>query len=272
MGKNQEEAFIDMSNNLLIENEKFGIRWIKINRPKALNALNSEVLDELLTAIKSAETDESVRVVVLSGEGDKSFIAGADITEMQEKNPSQGVAFGKLGHEIAKKLEHMPQPAIAAVNGFALGGGIEMAIACDFIIASENAVFGQPEVCLGIIPGFGGNIRLAKFVGLPRAKELIFSGRKIKAKEALQIGLVNQVVPQAELKRTVNQLAESISKNSLGAIAKAKYLLNYFSETTGIMGKIDAEIQEFAELFGSEDQKEGMSAFIEKRAPKFKGI
>ena len=161
--------------NLVLETLDPGIRVVKISRPEALNALNTETLDELKVALTEASNDTSVRVVILTGAGDKSFIAGADITEMKDKNAGEGIRFSQLGHEVTKLLELMPKPTIAAVNGYALGGGTEMAIACDFIVASDKAVFGQPEVALGIIPGFGATIRLSKFVGLPLAKELIFS-------------------------------------------------------------------------------------------------
>lgn len=261
-----------MFKNVLIENKDPGIRIVKINRPQALNALNTETLRELKAALKTAAEDKSVRVVVFTGEGEKSFIAGADISEMNGKNSSEGITFAQLGHEVTKLLELMPKVTIAAVNGFALGGGTEMAISCDFIYASDKAVFGQPEVCLGIIPGFGGTIRLAKFVGYPRAKELIFSGKKIKADEALRIGLVNAVYPAAELLTQTIETAKTISQNSLSAVVKAKKLLNEFSESSGLDYKLDAEAQEFGNLFGSHDQKEGMGAFVEKRKPKFQGL
>lgn len=258
--------------NLLLESVEPGIRILRISRPKALNALNSETLVELKDALLDASRDSKVRVVVLTGEGEKAFIAGADIVEMRDKSPADGVSFARGGHEIAKLLETMPKPTIAAVNGFALGGGTEMAISCDFIVASDNAVFGQPEVSLGIIPGFGATMRLSKFVGLPRAKELIFSGRKVKADEALRIGLVNAVYPAAELLDRVLELARTISRQSASAVAKAKALLNEFSETVGLNVKIDAETQAFGNLFSSPDQREGMEAFIEKRKPRFQGL
>ena len=174
-----------------------GICVLKISRPEALNALNTQVLLELKSALTLISANPEIRLVILTGDGDKSFIAGADIGEMKDKSVEEGVKFAQLGHAVTRLLELMPKPTIAAVNGYALGGGTEMAIACDFIWASEQAVFGQPEVGLGIIPGFGGTFRLAKFVGLPRAKELIFSGRKIKTEEALRIGLVNRVFSAA---------------------------------------------------------------------------
>lgn len=249
-----------------------GIRIIRVSRPNALNALNSATLIELKDALTAATRDPSTRVVILSGDGDKAFIAGADITEMKEKNNGQGVEFSQLGHEITKLLELMPKATIAAVNGFALGGGTEMAIACDFIVAGTNAVFGQPEVSLGIIPGFGATLRLAKFVGLPRAKELIFSGRKVNAEEAFTIGLVNAIYPPADLMKKTIELATQISRNSLPAVARAKQLLNEFSESVGLNSKLDAEAYAFGRFFGSADQQEGMNAFVEKRKAKFSGI
>ena len=245
---------------------------MKIARPKALNALNTATLHELKTALQSEAANLETRVVVLTGDGDKSFIAGADIAEMKDKNASEGMLFAQLGHEVTKLLELMPKPTIAAVNGFALGGGTEMAIACDFIVASERAVFGQPEVGLGIMPGFGATIRLAKFVGLPMAKELIFSGRKIKADEALAMGLVNHVYPSDTFMDDVLALAKTISQQSAHAVARAKQLMNEFSETTGLNFKLDAEAQAFGHLFGHHDQREGMAAFLEKRKPQFQGL
>ncbi len=258
--------------NVSVENLESGVRIVKINRPTVLNALNSETLMELRDALKECETDTKVRVVVLTGEGEKSFIAGADIAEMSQKDGSDGVVFAQLGHTVTKFLELMPKPTIAAVNGYALGGGTEMAIACDFILASDNAVFGQPEVGLGIIPGFGATLRLSRFVGWPMAKELVFSGRRIKADEALRIGLANQVFSQKEFMPKVLELAKTISLQSIVAVARAKRLMNEFSESVGLNYKLDAEAQEFGRLFGTHDQREGMSAFLEKRKPKFEGL
>lgn len=273
MVKKREEVSTNMTyNNLLLEDLQPGIRVIKINRPKALNALNSETLLELRTVLQQTARDEKVRVVVLTGEGEKAFIAGADILEMKDKSSGDGVHFAQVGHEVAKLLELMPKPTIAAVNGFALGGGTEMAIACDFILASDTAVFGQPEVSLGIIPGFGATFRLAKYVGFPRAKELIFSGRKVKADEAYAIGLVNHVYPAAEFMGKVLELARTISQQSHGAVARSKILMNEFSEAVGLSHKLDAETHAFGRLFGTADQREGMNAFVEKRKPNFQGL
>jgi enoyl-CoA hydratase len=234
--------------------------------------LNTETLRELQSVLKDAAADASVRVVVLTGEGEKSFIAGADITEMQGKDQREAVEFSLLGHDVARLLEQMTKPTIAAVNGFALGGGCEMAIACDFIIAAENAVFGQPEVGLGLIPGFGGTIRLMKLVGVSRAKDLIFSGRKVKSAEALQMGLVSQVLPASGFREKILEIATGISRNSLPAVVKCKQLMNEFSESVGLNFKVDAEAHAFGRLFGTSDQKEGTGAFVEKRKPQFQGL
>lgn len=258
--------------NLILETHPPGIQVIQISRREALNALNTEVLQELKAALTEASNNEATRVVILTGAGEKSFIAGADIAEMKDKSVSDGVLFAQLGHEVTKLLELMPKPTIAAVNGYALGGGTEMAIACDFILASDKALFGQPEVGLGIIPGFGATLRLAKSVGLPRAKELIFSGRKFKADEALQMGLVNHVYPAAEFMKHVLELAQSISLQSLPAVARSKQLLNEFSESTGLNQKLDWEALAFGKLFQTKDQLEGMTAFVEKRKPLFQGL
>ncbi|MFZ9595309.1 MAG: enoyl-CoA hydratase/isomerase family protein [Bdellovibrionia bacterium] len=258
--------------HLILETIQPGIKIIKVSRQDSLNALNTDVLREMKTALTQEAEDPLTRVVILTGDGEKSFIAGADISEMAKKSVSESVEFAQLGHEVTKLLELMPKPTVAAVQGYALGGGTEMAISCDFIVASDRAVFGQPEVGLGIIPGFGGTIRLAKFVGLPKAKELIYSGRKIKADEALALGLVNHVYPASEFMKNVIELAQSISTQSFAAVAKAKQLMNEFSESTGLNFKLDAEAQAFSRLFGSPDQIEGMTAFSEKRKPNFKGL
>lgn len=258
--------------NLLIERHEPGVAVLKINRPKALNALNSATLRELRLALTALATDEGTRVVVLAGEGEKAFIAGADISEMKDLSPSDGVIFSQHGHDVAKLLETMPKPTIAAVNGFALGGGTEMAIACDFILASEKAVFGQPEVGLGIIPGFGGCFRLARNIGLPRAKELIFSGRRVKADEAFRIGLCNQVLPVEGFLAAVIEQAKEIARQSASAVAKAKALMVEFTESHGLNHKIDAEAHAFGRLMGSHDQREGMGAFLEKRKASFEGL
>lgn len=261
-----------IAKNILRTYHEPGIVILKITRPKALNALNTEVLLELKALLIEESENLETRVLLLTGEGDKAFIAGADITEMQNMTPSDGIDFSRLGHDVTKLLELMPQPTIAVVQGYALGGGTEMALACDFILASHQAVFGQPEVKLGVIPGFGATFRLAKFVGLPRAKELIFTGQRIDANEALRIGLVNHIFPADTLLSEALQLAQTISMQSFSAVGRAKKLMNEFSESIGLNFKLDAEAQAFGQLFNSVDQKEGMCAFVEKRKPHFQGL
>ena len=260
-------------NNLILEKREPGIQIIKFNRPKALNALNSETLKELQTVLREIKGDSSIRVVIFTGEGDKSFIAGADITEMKNKTRAEGIEFARAGHEVGILMETLPQPTIAAVNGFALGGGTEMAIACDFILASETALFGQPEVSLGITPGFGATFRLAQFVGLPRARDLIFSGRKVKATEAKEMGLVNAVYPADGFLDSVMKVAIKIASHSQSAVAASKQMINELAhQGEGLQKKVDTECAGFGGLFGSPDQQEGMNAFIEKRKPKFEGL
>ncbi len=258
--------------NLVITREEPGICIVKISRPKALNALNTETLQEMKVVLTGEMNNPKTRVLILTGDGDKAFIAGADIAEMKDKNSGEGITFSQLGHDVTKLLETMSKPTIAVVNGFALGGGTEMAIACDFIIASDKAVFGQPEVGLGVIPGFGATFRLSKFVGMPVAKELIFTGRRIKADEAKEIGLVNHLFPADQLMAKALEIAKCISSQSHTALSKAKKLINEFSESTGLHFKVDAEAHAFGRLFGTHDQKEGMTAFIDKRKPAFEGL
>lgn len=262
-----------MSNSFVkIAREDLGVTVVTIQRPEALNALNRAVLTQLRAQLEELSKDPTVRVIILRGDGEKAFVAGADILEMQQLERSQATEFSRMGHFVCSMLEQMPKVTIAAVHGFALGGGTELALACDFILASEKAVFGLPEVTLGVIPGFGGTVRLAKVVGTTKAKELIFTGAKLKADEAKMIGLVNQVYPQDVFFAEVMKMAQKISSNSLGAVLSAKTLLNEFSESNGLNQKVDAEIHQFGSLFGSADQKEGMTAFSEKRPAKFKGL
>jgi len=234
-----------------------------IDRPKALNALNSEVLDDLEKVIDGIDLD-TIRCLIITGAGDKSFVAGADIGEMSTLTVEEGEAFGKKGNDIFRKIETLPIPVIAAVNGFALGGGNEIAMSCDFRICSENAVFGQPEAGLGITPGFGGTQRLARLVGPGMAKQLIYTARNIKADEAYRIGLVNQVVSQEELMPTAKKLASVIAGNAPIAVRACKKAIN-----EGLQEKIDdalvIEEKLFGSCFASEDQKEGMANFLRKK-------
>ena len=236
---------------------------ITINRPKALNALNSAVLDELDKTLDAVD-QEAIRCLILTGAGEKSFVAGADIGEMSTLTKAEGEAFGKKGNDVFRKLETFPIPVIAAVNGFALGGGCEISMSCEIRICSENAVFGQPEVGLGITPGFGGTQRLARIVGTGKAKEMIYGARNIKAEEAYRIGLVNNVYPAEELMPAAKKLASTIARNAPIAVRNCKRAIN-----EGIQVDMDQAIVIEEKLFGSCfetcDQKEGMNAFLEKR-------
>ena len=236
---------------------------ITINRPKALNALNSAVLDELDKTLDAVD-QEAIRCLILTGAGEQSVVAGADIGEMSTLTKAEGEAFGKKGNDVFRKLETFPIPGIAAVNGFALGGGCEISMSCDIRICSENAVFGQPEVGLGITPGFGGTQRLARIVGTGKAKEMIYGARNIKAEEAYRIGLVNNVYPAEELMPAAKKLASTIARNAPIAVRNCKRAIN-----EGIQVDMDQAIVIEEKLFGSCfetcDQKEGMNAFLEKR-------
>ena len=235
---------------------------ITINRPQALNALNSQVLDELNEVLDSVDSNET-RALILTGEGDKSFVAGADIGEMSTLTKAEGEAFGKKGNDVFRKLETLEIPVIAAINGFALGGGCEISMSCDIRICSENAIFGQPEVGLGITPGFGGTQRLARLVGPGMAKQMIYTGRNIKADEAYKIGLVNAVYPQEELMAAAKKMASGIAMQAPIAVRACKKAIN-----DGLDVDMDQAIVIEEKLFGScfetEDQKAGMGNFLEK--------
>ena len=250
-------------NNLLLEVEG-SIAVLTINRPKALNALNSETLTELNEVLTEIEGRDDIKVVILTGAGEKSFVAGADISEMVNFSAAEGRAFGMRASEPFFKLQNMRQVTIAAVNGFALGGGCEISMACDIRIASENALFGQPECGLGIIPGFGGTQRLARLVGMGRAKEMIFACQNIDAAEAYRIGLVNAVYPQEELMPAAKKMAAGIAKNAPIAVRHCKQAINEGLEK-GMDEAIVVEEKLFGGCFESYDQKEGMAAFLEKR-------
>jgi len=252
--------------NLLIEKNE-GICTVKINNPQTLNALNAEVLSELETAFDLIRDDNEVYVVVITGEG-KAFVAGADIAYMRDLDPSGAKKFSEDGSRVFRKIETLNKVVIAAVNGFALGGGCELAMACDMRIASTKAKFGQPEVGLGIIPGFSGTQRLARLIGMGRAKELIFTGSHIDAEEAYRIGLVNKVTEKENLMEETYKIADKIKSNSRVAIKYAKEAINRGTETDIDTG-IAYEANVFGLCFASVDQEEGMGAFIEKRHPKF---
>ena len=242
---------------------KGAVGIVTINRPKALNALNSEVLDDLSSVFDSIDL-ETVRCVVLTGAGDKSFVAGADIGEMSTLTKAEGEAFGKKGNDVFRKIETFPLPVIAAINGFALGGGNELAMSCDFRICSENAVFGQPEVGLGITPGFGGTQRLVRLVGAGYAKYMIYTARNIKADEAYRIGLVNQVVPAEELMATAEKLASIIAGNAPIAVRNCKKAVNDGLEVN-MDDALVVEEKLFGDCFESWDQQEGMANFLRKK-------
>ena len=235
---------------------------VTINRPKALNALNSEVLKDLDATIDAVDLD-AIRCLIITGAGEKSFVAGADIGEMSTLTKAEGEAFGKKGNDVFRKIETFPIPVIAAVNGFALGGGCELSMACDIRIAAENAVFGQPEVGLGITPGFGGTQRLARLVPAGIAKEMIFTARNIKADKALAIGLVNAVVPQEELMATALKMANGICKNAPIAVAQSKKAINAGLQTD-MDSAIAIEVKDFSDCFATEDQTYGMECFVNK--------
>jgi len=245
-----------------------GIATITMNRPQALNAFNSAQLDLLLAAVRDVAATPGVRVAILTGAGERAFAAGADIKEMVALDAAGGLAFGRRGHAVANALEAMPQPVIAAVNGFAFGGGCELALACDIRLASENARFAQPEVGLGIPPGWGGSQRLPRLVGPGIASELILTGRHVFADEALRIGLVNAVHSLDQLLPAALEMARGIARNSPRAVRSAKSLMKLAYQGAPGAG-LDSEVRAFAAAFETPDQREGMTAFVEKRTADF---
>ena len=244
-------------------NQEGYIGVMTVNRPKALNALNPDVLKDLKDAFEAVDL-ETTRVIVLTGAGEKSFVAGADIAAMSQMTKEEGEAFGKFGNDIFRMIETFPIPVIAAVNGFALGGGNELAMSCDIRICSDNAVFGQPEAGLGITPGFGGTQRLARIVGVGKAKEMVYGARNIKAEEAYRIGLVNAVYPQAELMGAAMKLGGIIAGNAPIAVRNCKKAMNDGLDTD-MDNAIVIEEKLFGACFETEDQQEAMKAFVEKR-------
>lgn len=254
-------------NNLKIEKDG-NITILTLSRPKALNALNTELLLELKNAVEMISEDESIHVLIITGEG-KAFVAGADITEMKNFNSINGLEYGELGAEVFRNIEKLKIPSIAAVNGFALGGGCELAMSCDIRIASENAKFGQPETGLGITPGFSGCVRLSRLTGVAKARELIYTADIIPASEAEKIGLVNKVVPADQLMNAAFEMAKKIASKAQIAVRYSKMAINRGIETD-IDTAIAFENQMFAQCFATEDQKEGMTAFVDKRLPEFK--
>ncbi len=255
--------------NLLFAVED-GVAIITFNRPKALNAMNSETMKELYDAVIRCKNDETIKAIILTGSGEKAFVAGADISEMKDLRPKEALAFMELGHETLRALETLPKPSIAAVNGFALGGGTEISMACDMRFASETARFGQPEILIGLIPGWGGTQRLPRLVGMGRAKELIMGGGQIDAKRAYEIGLVNQVFPADQLLDAAKKFAKKLAGMPGFAIKMAKHSINYgYDLSLDNANRLETEC--CAQCFSTDDQKEGMAAFLEKRKPNFKG-
>jgi enoyl-CoA hydratase len=246
------------------------VALVTLSRPEAMNAFNTEQLQALLDVVRELSVDSSVRAVVLTGDGKRAFAAGADISEMSTKSPSEAKQFGDLGHAIGAAIGAAPQPWIAAVNGYALGGGCEMALACDIRVASESAQLGQPEVTLGIPAGWGGTQRLPRLVGPGHAAELLLTGRRINAEEALRIGLVNAVYPAADLIPAAMEMALTISRNSPSAVSASKRAMRLAFDLPLADG-LAYEAQMFALSFDTADQAEGMSAFAAKRTAEFTG-
>jgi enoyl-CoA hydratase len=256
-------------NNLLLTVEE-SIATITFNRPKAMNAMNSDTMLELRDAVTACKNDADVKVLILTGAGEKAFVAGADISQMQNLRPAEALAFMELGNETLRMIETMPKPAIAAVNGFALGGGCEIAMACDIRFASENALFGQPEVLIGLIPGWGGTQRLPRLIGMGRAKEMIMGGAPIDAKRAYEIGLVNKVVPLDQLLAEARKFALKLTTLPGFSLKMIKHAVN-FGYDLALDNAIRLEVDCCAQCFSTDDQKEGMKAFLEKRKPTYKG-
>ncbi len=254
----------------IVVSEEGAIAIITFNRPKALNALNSELLAELADAVHAIENRQEIRVLVLTGAGEKAFVAGADIKQLDGLTPLQGKKFARLGQTVMNRIAALPIPVIAAVNGYALGGGTEMALVCDFIYAADSASLGLPETTLGLIPGFGGTQRLARLIGANRAKELIYTGRIISAEEAKSLGLVNKVIPRESLMEEVLTTAKKLASKGRVSLREAKEAVN-----TGLDVDLDTglkiEQNAFALCMASEDAAEGTRAFIEKRKPRFEG-
>ncbi len=247
-----------------------GIAVVTFNRPKVLNAINQPLLEELMAVLDYVQKSHTVKVLVLTGAGDKAFIAGADISQFEKMTSKEAVGFSRFGQKVFTRLEELPQSTLAAVNGYALGGGCELALACDFIYAGENAQFGQPEVNLGILPGWGGTQRLSRLVGKAMAKELIFTGKLIDAHEAQRIGIVNKVCHNAQLMDEVLKTAKLIVSKGSIAVSQAKRVIEdgYHKE---LLDALELEAKAFAKTFDTQDQKEGAKAFLAKRPPQFVG-
>ena len=256
--------------NVLLE-KKGNIAVATINRPKALNALNSDVLTDLGELVDIVNADSEIRALIITGSGEKAFVAGADIGEMSTLTPEEGEAFGKHGNDVFRRIETLPIPTIAAINGFALGGGCELSMSCDIRICADTAVFGQPETGLGITPGFGGTQRLGRLVGMGMAKQLVYSALNIKADEALRIGLVNAVYPQEELLPAALKLAEKIARNAPIAVRNCKKAMND-GISLPIEKAVEVEEKLFGDCFETHDQVEGMQCFLSREKPKPKPV
>jgi enoyl-CoA hydratase len=247
-----------------------GFATITLNRPEALNAFSKEVVEEILQAIEDVKADETIRVVVLTGAGEKAFSAGADIKAMSGMTALKARELSLMGEKLCTSLENLEKPVIAAINGYALGGGLEVAMSCDLRIASENAKMGQTEINIGLIPGWGGTQRLTRLVGIGKAKEMVYTGKIIDARTAEQIGILNMVVPADKFRETVRQFAQELASKAPVAVRVAKALINRGSDI-GLQSALALEREGFGVVGSSEDLKEGVSAFTEKRKPVFKG-
>lgn len=256
-----------MAEPLVLLEIREGVAWLTINRPKALNALNAEVLGALEERVEELRR-LSPRCAVIGGAGEKAFVAGADIAEMERLGPEGAYSFARRGQRVFGKIEQLPFPVIAAVQGFALGGGLELALACDLILASQAAQLGQPEITLGIVPGFGGTQRLMRRVGPGAARWLILTGRRIAAAEGLRLGLVDQVVPEADFQSTVQELAEELAARPRFALQQAKALLRAAGEM-GLERGLEYEAAVFGLVFSHPDRSEGLRAFLERRVARF---
>ena len=256
--------------NVLLEQPEAGIFLLTVNRPKSLNALNAQTLDEIAAALSEIAQDSDARALLVTGAGDRAFVAGADISQMQSFTPPQAQAFSERGNRTFRSLELLPIPAIALVNGYALGGGCELAMACDWIVASERAQFGQPEVSLGVVAGFGGTQRLPRLVGRAMAMDLLVTGRMIKADEALRIGLVNEVVAAEHLRAKGLELARTIAAKGPVAVRLTKQIVQR-GQDLDLANACQQEAYAFALCCATEDQKEGMQAFLDKRPAQFCG-
>lgn len=252
-----------------VEREQ-SVLWIILNRPHRLNAFNDVLLEELADILDIAEKDASVKCVVITGEGDRAFSGGADVTMFPKATPVKAEEFSRIGQKVFGKIEEMSKPVIASINGFALGGGLELALACDFRVAAEHAELGSPEIILGLIPGWGGTQRLVRIVGLARAKEIVMLGNKLKADEALKIGLVNRVVHYDKLKNETRELAKKLSEGPPIALKYAKHALNFGTQVPLEVGlRLESGLMGLS--FSTEDLKEGVEAFMSRRKAEFKG-